>query len=80
MKRLDLPNGEWIEFATGLNHAQQRRIMAAPAGDRTDEGIAALAFPDNPPPTENEQIANWVFVAVLIAGGAWLWGGKDPNA
>ncbi len=58
----------------------KRALACLSAGIGALVGIAALAFPDNPPPSENEQIANWVFVGVLIAVGAWLWGGKSQDS
>ena len=43
-KRFDLPNGEWVEFSTRINHAQQRRVQQAPPGERMDEGVAAIVL------------------------------------
>ena len=43
--RLDLPDGEWVEFTPRLNHAQLRRIRKAAADPEMDsftEGTCAL--------------------------------------
>ena len=46
VERLALPNGDWIDLQTRLNHAQSRRIRRAgddPALDVQTETVAALA-------------------------------------
>ena len=42
---MDLPDGEWVEFTSTLNHAQMRRIRRAssdPALDSFTEGVCAM--------------------------------------
>ena len=39
----------------------------------------AMFIPEKNPPTENEQIAMWVFAGSCLAVGAWLWGGREPS-
>lgn len=58
----------------------KRGLAILSAGLGVMVGIVALFIPDNTPASENQQIANWVFVGVLIAVGCWLWGGRDPHA
>ena len=46
VERLALPNGDWVDLVTRLNHAQMRRIRTAARSEDLDsltEGIAAMA-------------------------------------
>jgi hypothetical protein len=42
-RRLDLPNGDWVDMTPRLNYAQRRRIMAAETTiAQAEEGVCAM--------------------------------------
>lgn len=42
MSRLELPNGDWVDFVERLNYAQARRIQEAEPIDKAGTLVAAL--------------------------------------